>query len=280
MELKERKTKNLGVFYMKIKTKGQVLKANKWLAWRRKGKSNVKIAKMLGITPQMARIIARKFRVAGYPDPQYMRTKPGPMFSLDTSTDAGAYILGVLWGVLSKAEDQYIIRHRDIFFPALIKDHFKIGTAIQEGYSRTGIQYRLKITRGSQVSSFDTILASQGWASRNNEERPYPAKNVCDKGFIRAWVELHSSADTYRTGRKRTPTPRLRIYGNKILIEEINWIISANTGLKQRKIQNAANETTKILYYVGKSFKTVLWWLYSNPEIFNPAARERIEEVL
>jgi hypothetical protein len=59
-----------------------------------------------------------------------MRTKPGPAFTLDATTDTGAYILGVLWGALSKIEDQYIIRHKDIFFPDLIKNYFKIDAVI------------------------------------------------------------------------------------------------------------------------------------------------------
>ncbi|NLL20070.1 MAG: hypothetical protein GX262_13810 [Clostridia bacterium] len=228
----------------------------------------------------MARIIARKFRAAGCPDPQYRRTKPGPLFTLDISTDTGAYILGILWGALSKAEQQYIIRHKDIFFLSLVKRHFGIGTVIQKSYSPTGVQYRLKISRSSHISSIDAILTSQGWAGRNNGERPYPSGSVNDKGFIRAWVELHSSADIHRTGRKRTPIPRLRIYGNKILIEEINRIVSANTNLKQRKIQKTSNEITKALYYTGKSFKTVFEWLYTVSEVCNPTSRGRMEDVL
>jgi hypothetical protein len=39
---------------IEIKTKGQVLKADQWLDWRKNGKSNNKIAKLLGISPQMA----------------------------------------------------------------------------------------------------------------------------------------------------------------------------------------------------------------------------------
>jgi hypothetical protein len=93
-------------------------------------------------------------------------------------------------------------------------------------------------------------------------------------------VELHSSADIHHAGRKKTPTPRLRIYGNKILMEEINWLISVNTNLKQRKLQNTSNKITKALYYAGKSFKAVYWWLYSDPKLFNPAVRDRIKEVL
>ena len=99
---------------MEITTKGFILEADQWVSWRNEGKGTNEIAEILSISPQMARIIARKFKAAGYPDPQYRKTKPGPLFTIDTTTDTGAYILGILWGVLSKVEKQYIARHRDV----------------------------------------------------------------------------------------------------------------------------------------------------------------------
>lgn len=67
---------------MKITTQGFVLEADQWLSWRNEGKSTIEIAQILGISPSMARIIARKFKAAGYPDPQYRKTKPGPLFTI------------------------------------------------------------------------------------------------------------------------------------------------------------------------------------------------------
>ncbi|MGI5875922.1 MAG: hypothetical protein ACOX6X_03770 [Dethiobacteria bacterium] len=68
---------------------------------------------MLNVTPSMARIIARKFRAAGYVDPFYRKTKPATPTKLDTTTDAGAYILGILWGITSRPEQNYLmIRHK------------------------------------------------------------------------------------------------------------------------------------------------------------------------
>lgn len=265
---------------MNILTKGFILEAEQWLAWRNEGKSTNEIAEILGISSSMVRIIARKFKAAGYPDPQYKKTKPGPSFTIDITTDTGAYILGILWGILSKVEEQYIVRHKDIFFLSLLKEHLEIESSIQKRYSPTDTQYRLKISRGSYIKSIDALLTSQGWTSRNNKKRPYPSGPVNDKGFIRAWIELHSSADIHRTGRKRIPMPRLRIYGNMYLITEINDIISANTNLNQREIQKTSNKTTKALYYVSKSFQTVFDWLYKDFEIYNPIAREHFNDVL
>jgi len=50
-----------------IVVKNRVVTASEWLSWRQQGMSNIKIAHMLGISPWMARIIARKFRQAGVP---------------------------------------------------------------------------------------------------------------------------------------------------------------------------------------------------------------------
>lgn len=68
---------------------------------------------MLGVSPSMARIVARKFREAGVPDPQYRKRKPGLVGNLDTTTDAGAYVLGVLWRIASTSGEGYWVRHRD-----------------------------------------------------------------------------------------------------------------------------------------------------------------------
>gem|GEM_PF-4404271 len=51
-----------------ITVKNRIVTASKWLSWREQGMSNVKIAHMLGISPSMARIIARKFRLIGMPE--------------------------------------------------------------------------------------------------------------------------------------------------------------------------------------------------------------------
>ncbi|OPX84589.1 MAG: hypothetical protein A4E53_03847 [Pelotomaculum sp. PtaB.Bin104] len=100
------------------------------------------------------------------------------------------------------------------------------------------------------------------------------------RGFIRAWVELHSSIDVARIGQKKAPTPRLRIYGNRLLMEEMNHIISAGTGVSVRALQKTANETTVGLYYVGRSFRTVFQWLYDGASLYNPVVREKFQYIL
>ena len=45
------------------------------------------------------------------------------MNRLDTSTDTGAYILGILWGTMSIGEKGFWIRHRDPWFVDSVRDH-------------------------------------------------------------------------------------------------------------------------------------------------------------
>lgn len=70
------------------------------------------------------------------------------------------------------------------------------------------------------------------------------------------------------------------MYGNRVLMEDINRIIAAGTGLPLRAMQKTANETTVALYYYGKSFRTVVDWLYAGADLYNQAVRARFEEVL
>jgi len=260
---------------IEITVKNRTVTASEWLSWRKQGVSNTEIAVLLGISPSMARIIARKFRQTGVPDPQYRKKKPGPIRSLDTSTDAGAYVLGTLWGLVSLNEDGYWLRHRNKWYIDLVREQLSITAEGHASYSTTGVQYRLKITRAADVATVRQILMQHNWAPRNAPKRPYPLDPLNDKGFVRAWVELHSSIDVARTGRNRVSLPRLRIYGNRILLEEMNQVIAAGTGLPPRTLQKTANEATKALYYTGKSCREVLTWLYIGAELYNDAVKEK-----
>jgi len=99
-----------------VTVKGCIITASEWLSWREYGLSNAEIAILLGISPSMARIIARKFRQTGVPDLQYRKRKPGPVKIIDTTTDAGAYVLGILWGTASTSGEGYWVRHRDRWY--------------------------------------------------------------------------------------------------------------------------------------------------------------------
>lgn len=264
-----------------IRVKNRVVTASDWLSWRQRGLSNTEIAAILKVSPSMVRIIARKFRGAGVPDPQYWKRKPGPVREFDTTTDAGAYILGVLWGTASPAgNNRYWVRHRDKWYVDTVRDQLGITANSHQSYSNSDDQWRLKIARAADVATLRNLLERHGWTPRNASERPYPSGPLDDRGFVRAWVELHASADVAHTGRTRVPTPRLRIYGNWLFLQEINRVISMGTGLGLRKPQKTPKDSTMGLYYTGKSFPSVIQWLYTGAELYNPAAREKFEEIM
>jgi len=109
-----------------IKVKNRIIAASEWLSWRKQGMSNAEIAYIVGISPSMARIIARKFRQAGVPDPQYWRRKPGPLRKLDVTTDVGAYVLGILWGTATTSGGGYRVRHRERLYIDIVREHLEI----------------------------------------------------------------------------------------------------------------------------------------------------------
>ncbi|SHJ87950.1 hypothetical protein [Desulfofundulus thermosubterraneus] len=259
--------------------KNRTITASEWFSWRERGMSNAEVATMLGVSPSMARIVARKFREAGVPDPQYRKRKPGPVKILDTTTDAGAYVLGILWGTASASGEGYWVRHRDKWYIDVVREYLGVTAEGYECYSRTGNQWRLKITRAADVAAVRGLLEHNGWTPRKAPERSYPSGNIDDRGFVRAWVELHSSADVARTGRKRMPTPRLRVYGSFPMLEEMNRVIAVGTGLLQRKLQLVTTGTgeTWCLCYTGGSFRAVVEWLYAEGGLYNPTVRERFE---
>lgn len=256
---------------------GRLVSDTEWHTWRKRGLGVREIAEMLGVSVGRAGQASKAFRDAGIDDPLYHKLKPGLPGALDTATDVGAYVLGILWGILSPLGDEgYWVRHRDKWYIDTVRDRLGITAAGHGSYSNTGDQWRLKITRAVDVTAVKRLLDAHGWTARNSPERHFPVGSLNEQGFVRAWVELHSSADIARVGRGRKPTPRLRIYGNVVFMEEINQLLSSLVGVSERTIQKTPNETTKALYYTGSSFCAILEWLYHGSELSNPEAREKL----
>lgn len=208
------------------------------------------------------------------------KSKPNPPKYLDTETDAGAYVLGIMWGTLSIfGGRRYWLRHRDRWYIETAREFLHVSASVHTSYSNTGNQARLKIFRGEDAYKVTQLLDRHGWARRKAEERPYPQGPVDDRGFVRAWVELHSCADITYPGRKRKATPRLRIYGNEVLMEEINAVLCAAIGSRPRKLQKTVNEITKALYFTGRSYRAVLDWLYQTWELSNDKVRDKFYDV-
>ncbi len=200
--------------------------------------------------------------------------------NLNTTTDSGAYVLGVLWALCAVNPDGFWVRHKDPWYAQTIKDWFDFDMSVQNISARTGAQFRLKIAGEKDVALICSILEPRGWTPRKAEQRPYPLGPVDDRGFIRAWVETHSSADIARLGRQRKETPRLRVYGNWDLLNEINVAVDAGSGAGLRKLQRTPNEITKALYYTGRFYAQVVEWLYEGQGLSNPAAKEKLMQML
>lgn len=175
----------------------------------------------------------------------------------------------------------YWVRHRNRWYVDVVRKHLGITAEGHESYSRTGNQWLLKITRAADEAAVKNLLERHDWNPTKAPERVYPSRNIDDIGFVRAWVELHGSANVARTGRKRMPTPKLRIYGSLPLLAEINRVIGVGTGLPPRKPQLVATGAgeTWCLYYTGKSSRAVVDWLYAGVEPYNPVVRERFGEM-
>lgn len=255
---------------------GRILTADEWQKWRKDGLNTRQIAHMLGVTPNYAYIIARKFTAAGCQDPGRWRKNLGPPQHIDTKTDLGAYLLGILWGTMSVSKEGYLVTHRDPFFIETIRNHLRLSA---KGFrTRGGVQLRLKILTKRGIATIENMILPHGWKPRKKKERPYPSGSIDDRGFVRAWVELHSTADFRSTGRKGySRQHRLRVYGNLALLEKMNVVISSATGLNPRRLQPTTNEITKAIYYHGSSVATVVSWLYDGAELWNPLEKRRLE---
>lgn len=256
---------------------GRIVTADEWLQWRKNGLNAHQIAHILSVSPGHVYRIARKFMAAGYQDPARWRNKLGPPQDIDTTTDTGGYLLGILWGSMSVHAKEYWVSHRDPFFIQTIREHLHISA---EGYAPKADQMRLKISRKADIDTIEGLIIPHGWRRRTAAERPYPSGNVHHRGFIRAWVELHSTAD-FRSVRRRGRLYRQRrliIYGNWSLLEEMNYIISSATGLIPRTLQHIKkNDITKALYYHASSVAIVVSWLYEGAELWNPASKRKLE---
>ena len=122
---------------------------------------------------------------------------------LDSQNDVEAYILGILWGTMSQMNEVFWARHRDIFFIQAVKKYLGIKAKIQTVSTRTGIQYRLKIVRPEIVNKLNSILTAYGWTPRQSIERCFPHGELNERGFIRAWVELHGVLDIRNRSSRR-----------------------------------------------------------------------------
>ena len=205
------------------------------------------------------------------------------MNDLFTPTDTGGYILGVFWATGTTFTDKghrgWWIRHRERWYVTAVRRYLGLGRSGHISHSSTGKQYRLKISREGLAERITESLTSLGWTGRQAEERVYPEGDICDRAFCRAWIEIHSTMDIIHP-KRCGPTPRLRVYGNYILMETMNLIIARETGLIVRKPIKTSNDITVGLYFIGSSCHRLLDWIYDDAEIWNKNKRKVWEEIL
>jgi len=176
------------------------------------------------------------------------------------------YELGILWGIGSWIEEDrvFILRHRNKYFLEQIKKY--TDSIIYEQKSRTGIQYVLKIF------NFDiNSLVNLGWSERNSEVRVMPVLDDY-KDFLRVYIELHGCLDYSLRYKKKDKSVkykglRLRIYGNKGIVEDINRILSEKCGVGVKTIQGVKsnNKTFYVAYASFVEIDRIYNWIFDYP---------------
>lgn len=176
-------------------------------------------------------------------------------------TELTNYHLGILWsiGTYNQEENSFTIRHKNRYFLEQLKSYF--DSSIYPQKSRTGTQYALK-TCLINIEQLQNI----GWTERNAEQRDLPILEDY-KDFLRAYIELHSCLD-YCTGYKRHNKHekyyrlRLRIYGNRILIQSINNILHQYIGIGSKKEQPTTNNKTFYIAYTSfEEIQSIYNWV-------------------
>lgn len=179
-------------------------------------------------------------------------------------TELSNYHLGILWsiGTYNQDEQSFTIRHKNKYFLEQLQPYF--DSSIYPQKARTGTQYVLK-TCLIDIEQLQNL----GWTERNANQRDLPILEDY-RDFLRAYIELHSSLD-YCTGYKRKPRNekyyrlRLRIYGNKILIQSINRMLNKFVGVGSKKEQSTSNDKTFYIAYTSfEEIQSIYDWATGN----------------
>lgn len=171
------------------------------------------------------------------------------------------YALGIIFSIGSVSEGRLIFRHKSKYFLEQIQALCKNKIYKQDG--RTSIQYALKTTYFNIER-----LRGIGWTDRNSDIRHLPQLNNY-KDFLRAYIELHSVLDyctKYKNKNEKYKALRLRIYGNKELIREVDDILNvrAGVGLKSPQILHN-NKTAYIAYTSLGEIKSIFTYIKGKP---------------
>lgn len=177
-------------------------------------------------------------------------------------------ILGILWAIGGDNGECFYLRSKYKEVIKEIRDYFGMDNAVIEGISNTGVQYKLKIFGDIRWNILET-LNNYGWCSRNADQRNIPIlENYQD--FLRSYIELHSELDystRYTRNKKRKyKALRLRIYGNKVLIQSINQIFHDVIGVGLKRCHILGNDKTAVLHYQSlQEIEQIYKWLDGEP---------------
>lgn len=147
------------------------------------------------------------------------------------------YVLGIIWSVSSLCGEKQTFRHKDKYFTEILQNIF--GGNIYCQKARTNMQYVLKLSAPQSITLL-AELKELGYTHRNSDSRRLPIG--ADREFIKAYLELHSGVDSHK-GKAR-----LRIYGNAVLIEEFNHLISSVLDICSKKPQIITAKTHYLSY--------------------------------
>jgi len=169
------------------------------------------------------------------------------------------YQLGIIYSIGSIVDYRWVFRHCDRYFLEQINFCNSIYKQIVKRNNRNkdnnnnnnnNIQYVLKMPE--EVID----LSEYNWTNRNSNQRDIPILNSENeyKDFMRAYIEIHGRLDwrSVISHGKIYKGLRLRIYGNRIMMESVSKLLNEYIGVGIKKVSMAVNEKTGILYYQGK----------------------------
>lgn len=120
---------------------------------------------------------------------------------------SAALLLGIFSSTATMASDNsYCVYHRDRWYINTVREQLGITASGHSSSSSTEDQRRLKITTAADVATVKNLLERHAYSIRNVPDRTHPCAPLNDRGFVRAWVELHSCVDVAYVGRERLPT--------------------------------------------------------------------------
>jgi hypothetical protein len=174
-----------------------------------------------------------------------------------------AYILGIVWSISTiNSDGRIVFRHKEKYFIQCLQS--ELGGSIYEQESRTDKQYVLKFKRDELLSELNIY----GYSSRNSDKRILPI--IADKKFLQAYLEIHSKVDwqTAYTGNKKRKYKkvRIRVYGNKLLLEGINQLMHDIIRVELKTIQNCNNDTTGYISYGSQEEVNMICDAFINEE--------------